>query len=560
MRFNDVKKQRCDVLVIGGGGAGLRAAIAARQAGADTLIVSKARVGYASNTTISKATIAVSGLGPVEDGPAVHEKDTLEGGRFLNDADLVRVMARRIGEEIRLLQSFGVGFARQGDGLKVIHTPGHSHARHVFAPNRVGSELTLPLRGHAAKIGARFAEGIFVTRLFTADNGVSGAAGVDATGCLRLFQAGAVVLATGGYAPIYLHNNNAAGLTGDGHILAFDAGVGLKDMEFVQFYPTASGPHGSRLVLYEVLVFQAGAILKNAQGEDILAKYGLKDPGCATRDRVARAIMQEIAEGRGIDGGVLMDFGDAADRLSEAARRQLPAYWKPADRVLRVCPTAHFCMGGIVVDPGMETALSGLFGAGEICAGMHGANRLGGNALAEVFVMGATAGQGAAARAKAKGIGVLDQAEVQAEKARLEAFGHGRRLRAGDLTGRLKEVMWRRASIMRSRQGLEEALGAIGQLGDQEADIAVNGPKDLRAGLEFGNLRRVAEMVCRAALMRAESRGAHFRSDYPDEDDDNWLASIVISGQAGQITPTHDKHSRAGAWPVDHGTQEGLGR
>jgi fumarate reductase (CoM/CoB) subunit A len=300
-------------------------------------------------------------------------------------------------------------------------------------------------------------------------------------------------------------------------------------MEFVQFYPTAAGRHGRRLVLYEALVFHAGAILRNAHGQDILAQYGLKDPIAATRDRVSRAIMQEIGDGRGLDGGVVMDFGKEAQRLPAMARRLLPRTWTPEEPKLRVSPTAHFCMGGVVADPGMETALCGLFVAGEVCGGLHGANRLGGNALAEIFVMGALAGSNAADRARTMGIGSLRPVETQDEKDRLEALGHAGRFDAEALSIRLKELMWRHASILRNRQGLEKALEAIGQLQSQETAVAVTNPKDLRAAVEFQNMRRVAETVCRAALMRRESRGAHFRSDFPDEDDENWLASIVIT-------------------------------
>jgi succinate dehydrogenase/fumarate reductase flavoprotein subunit len=535
MRFKGVKRDRCEVLVIGGGGAGLRAAVAARQEGAETLLVSKARVGYGNNTFISKATIAATGFGLSDDGPHVHEQDTFEGGRFLNDTELVRAMARQIPEEIRFLQACGVVFERKGEGLKVIHTPGHTHPRHVFVPSRVGGDLILPLRAHAMRVGVRFGERVFVSRLFTSENGIRGACGFDEAGDFRVYETGCVVLATGGFAQIYLHNNNAPGLTGDGHVLAFEAGVALRDMELVQFYPTALGKLGGRLLLYEGLVFQGGAILRNAHGEDILRKYGLKDPKAATRDRVSQVIMREVLEGRGVGGGVVMDLGELAGTMPESLRLLLPANWTPSQRELNVSPTTHFCMGGVMAGSDAATSLAGLFVAGEVCGGLHGANRLGGNALAEVFVMGAVAGRSAAARAKAIEAALLSESETDMEKARLEGLGVAGRLGTDECAGRLKQVMWQHGSIMRSGEGLRKALSTIERLGSEEQGIIVKGPRDLRACLEFRNMRRISEMVCRAALMRTESRGAHFRTDYPEEDDRNWLRRIVITEEEGGI-------------------------
>lgn len=535
MRFRGVKRDRCDVLVIGGGGAGLRASTAAREAGADTLLVSKARVGYGNNTFISKATIAATGFGRSDDGPHVHEKDTYEGGRFLNDAELVRVVARQIPEEIRFLQACGVVFEKIAERLRVIHTPGHTHPRHVTVPSRVGGDLILPLRAHAVKAGVRFGERVFVSKLLKSDNGLRGACGFDEAGNFRVYETGCVVLATGGAAQVYLHNSGAPGLTGDGHVLAFNAGVALRDMEFVQFYPTALGKLGGRVLLYEGLVFQGGAILRNAQGEDILGKYGLKDPKAATRDRVSRVITQEIVEGRGVGGGAVMDLGELAGDMPASLRLLLPANWTPSQKELSVSPTAHFCMGGVMAGPDAATSLPGLFVAGEVSGGVHGANRLGGNALAEVFVMGAVAGKGAAARAKATEVALLSEPEIHAEKARLEGLGVAEGVEAHECIETLKQVMWQHGSIIRSGEGLEKALSVIDGLGSEEAGIAVKDPRGLRASLEFRNMRRVSEMVCRAALMRTESRGAHFRTDHPMEEDRSWRRSIVIAKGDGGI-------------------------
>jgi succinate dehydrogenase/fumarate reductase flavoprotein subunit len=535
MRFRGVKRDRCDVFVIGGGGAGLRAAVAAREAGADTVLVSKARVGYSNNTFISKATIAATGFGLPDDDAHVHEKDTFESGRFLNDTRLVGVMARRIHDEIRFLQACGVLFHQQGKGLRVIHTPGHTYPRHVSVPSRRGGDLILPLRAHASNAGVRFGERIFVSKILTSDNEVRGVCGFDEAGDFRLCETGCVVLATGGFGQVYLHNNNAPGLTGDGHALALEAGVSLRDMEFVQFYPTALGKLGGRLLLYEGPVFEGGAILRNAQGEDILLKHGLKDPKLATRDRVSQVLTQEILEGRGVGGGVVMDLGKLAEAMPASLRMQLPANWTPSLRHLTVSPTTHFCMGGVIAGPDAATSLPGLFAAGEVCGGVHGANRLGGNALAEVFVMGAEAGASAAGLAKNIETAPPSELEIHAEKARLEDLGVPEGREAHECAQRLKQVMWQHGSIVRSGEGLQQALSAIEKLGSEEAGITVKSPRDLRAALEFRNMRLVSEMVCRAALMRTESRGAHFRVDFPEEDGRNWVKCIVLTKGEGGV-------------------------
>ena len=272
MKFRDTERFSCDVLVIGGGGAGLRSAIEAREAGAEVILVSKSRVGHANNTYIAKAVIAASGFADSDDDSESHLKDTIAGGSFLNDQDLVSLMTERAAEEILFLERCGVVFAKNEGRFQVSRISGHGYPRNVRGEHRTGSDLVLPLKRHAQEIGVRFADRVFVTRLLSSDNRIAGATGISDDGRFLVYQAGAVILATGGFGQAYLHTNNAAGITGDGHALAFDLGVGLKDMEFVQFYPTALGSLGSRLILYEALILDAGAILRNASGEDIAAK------------------------------------------------------------------------------------------------------------------------------------------------------------------------------------------------------------------------------------------------------------------------------------------------
>jgi len=519
----------CDVLIIGGGGAGLRAAIQAREKGVAVTVASKSRVGYGNNTYISKATFAVAtGSRDPRDNPDVHLRDSMISGRFINDRQLLNLVTDEAVGQIEFLQRCGVRFYERGSRIGVVPAPGHSYPRHVRTSDRSGRDLTLPLRAYAERIGVRFMERVFITRLISSGGRITGAAGIAQDGTFFPIAARSIVLATGGFAQSYLHNNNAAGMTGDGQALAFELDVPLKDMEFVQFYPTATGALGSRLFLYEAFVFQAGAVLRNALGDDIIAKYGLNDTMAMTRDRLTRAVMQEILEGRGVRGGLIVDLGSIPEEELAALDHLLPAARTAHDEELIVSPTAHFCMGGVSIDDHAETIVPGLFAAGEVCAGVHGANRLGGNALAEAFAMGGVAGERAAQRARETDQPDLPQKELSAEKERLESFFSERGKDLGELRHELKDVMWQKVGIIRGKDGLEKALEEIKGIGTSLKEVRIRDYRGLMRYLELEHMVLLSEMVCRSALLRTESRGAHYRSDYPDEDNDRWLKNIWI--------------------------------
>jgi len=519
----------CDVLIIGGGGAGLRAAIQAREKGVAVTVASKSRVGYGNNTYISKATFAVAtGSRDPRDNPDVHLRDSMISGRFINDRQLLKLVTDEAVGQIEFLQRCGVRFYERGSRIGVVPAPGHSYPRHVRTSDRSGRDLTLPLRAYAERIGVRFMERVFITRLISSGGRITGAAGIAQDGTFFPIAARSIVLATGGFAQSYLHNNNAAGMTGDGQALAFELDVPLKDMEFVQFYPTATGALGSRLFLYEAFVFQAGAVLRNALGDDIIAKYGLNDTMAMTRDRLTRAVMQEILEGRGVRGGLIVDLGSIPEEELAALDHLLPAARTAHDEELIVSPTAHFCMGGVSIDDHAETIVPGLFAAGEVCAGVHGANRLGGNALAEAFAMGGVAGERAAQRARETDQPDLPQKELSAEKERLESFFSERGKDLGELRHELKDVMWQKVGIIRGKDGLKEALEEIKGIGTSLKEVRIRDYRGLMRYLELEHMVLLSEMVCRSALLRTESRGAHYRSDYPDEDNDRWLKNIWI--------------------------------
>jgi fumarate reductase (CoM/CoB) subunit A len=526
----------CDILVIGGGGSGLRAAIEARERGADVTIVSKSRVGFGNNTFISKGTFAVTtGLGDSRDNPDVHTKDSIIGGRFINDQRLVKVVTQESGDQIAFLEKCGVKFFKRQGKIRLTHTPGHSFSRHVRGENQTGRDFTLPLREYARRIGVRFAEKIFITKIFTLRDRIAAATGITQDGRFLTFVATCMILATGGFAQVYLHNNNAAGMTGDGQALAFELGIPLMDMEFIQFYPTALNALGSRLFLYEAFILQAGAVLRNDKGDDIIAKYNLSDPMVMTRDRLTRAIMHEILESRDVDGGALINLSAVPEEKLNKLRHLLPTVAQPNKKEFIVSPTAHFCMGGIPIDEHAETIIPGLFAAGEVCAGVHGANRLGGNALTEVFTIGGIAGRMAAIKAGEIGRPDFPTTQVAEEKTRLESLLPSGNRDARGLRKDLKQLMWDKAGIIREKSGLQEALRRIKELTADLPRVQIRDGRGLIKYLELCNMLLLSEMVCRAALLRTESRGAHYRSDYPKEDNGKWLNNIIIHRQNSKM-------------------------
>ncbi len=526
MQLNHEEKFSSDVLVIGGGGAGLRAAIAARATGARVLMVSKFKIGQLTNTYISKGIIAASGLGKAEDNSDVHAEDIMIGGRFLNDPSKVAAITRQACSEIDFLQKCGAHFGMDGNNYALMHISGHSFPRHVFGENWKGSDIVLPLKRYAQDAGIKFLEHVFVTQLLTSDNCIAGACGVTQEGRFITFQASSIVLATGGYAHVFRNTNNVPGITGDGHALCYDIGVPLQDMEFVQFYPTARGKHGSRLLLNEKLLAQPGVALKNQNKEDILKKRGITDFLTVTRDQLAQVMMQEIREGI-----VVMDLEALSDEKAAQLAPLLPALWWKGQKIFPVLPTAHFCMGGVITDTTGKTGVRGLFAVGEVTAGAHGANRLGGNALAEIFTMGAVVGEAAGIDATASRVSAPIGTMVETEKLRLEKTFSTRGSSPENLIHELKEMMWENAGIIRQHTGLSQA---VNMLGNPCPEARITSPIELIRFLEFLNMRKVSRMICTAALERTESRGSHFRNDFPQEDNKRWRQNIIIQkGEAG---------------------------
>ncbi len=521
----------CDVLVIGGGGAGLRSAIAARKNNADVLLVSKYRLGRTTNTYISKSVIAASGWGEPDDNKESFIDDTIKGGRFLNEHSKVSVIAHRIGDEIAFLKDCGVHFGMQEGKPHLLKVPGHRYSRHVHGENWTGSDLIAPLIQVVRQKDIRTLDYVFISKLLKSGGRIAGAAGITPDGDFIIIRAKTVILATGGYAQIFLNTNNAYGITGDGLVLAYESGAALKDIEFIQFYPTATGKRGNKLLLYEKLLGQKGVFVRNKDGLDIIRKNGISDPMQINRDQLSRLIMKEIKSDPAGSQRIFLDLRDISEETAKTMTQLIPSAWWKGQKQFEITPTAHFCMGGLVSDQWGETSQKGLFAAGEVSAGAHGSNRLSGNALAEVFSWGSLVGSKAAERAADIVSPPPDMEEIENEIKRLEAMFSIQGMRPKDMIKDVKTLMWYKAGIIREKKELEEALE---RLREPVPQAAAETPADLIKVLEFRNMRLIAEMVCMAAIQRAESRGSHYRADYREENNLQWLKNILFrKGDAG---------------------------
>jgi succinate dehydrogenase/fumarate reductase flavoprotein subunit len=410
------KRFSCDVLVIGGGGAGLRSAIEASENGAKVIVVSKTKVGYGNNTIMSKAILASPGWGDINDNREVYLRDTVIGGRYINDQELVNALAGEAHRQPSVLEKYGAGFSKTDNKFDLLAIPGHTYARDVQGKTQIGKDYMLPLISYAGGKGVDFVDKVFITKLLTSNNRIAAATGISEDGDFIIFEARCVILATGGYSQIYFNTSNTPGINGDGLALAYDLGVPLKDMEFIQYYPTAAGKRGNNLLLYEGFLFN-GAVLRNGDNENILTKHGLNDPHKITRDLLAQTIFKEIRAGHDIEGGLLMDLSEVSEERLAQLKPMLPQGVAEKRKCI-VSPTTHHSMGGIVIDSGTQTALPGLYAVGEVCGGMHGANRLAGNALAEIFSMGGIAGRNGAINARESGAGSAPEDQIEEERER----------------------------------------------------------------------------------------------------------------------------------------------
>ena len=533
-----------DVVVIGAGGAGLRAAIAAAEAGARTALVCKSLLGKA-HTVMAEGGVAASfGNVSPEDNWQVHFQDTMFGGKYLNNWHMAELHAREAPERVRELEQWGGVFDRTPDRkMSQRAFGGHTHKRLVHIGDRTGLELIRTLQDKAVHSGIDVYMECTITRLLKDGERVCGAVGYwRATGEFTLFAARALVLATGGAGRCWQITSNSWECTGDGHALAYEAGAELIDMEFVQFHPTGMvWPPGVIGLLVTEAVRGEGGILRNAAGERFMERYDPKRLELSTRDVVSRAIFTEVKERRGTPhGGVFLDVSHLGD---ETVRTKLPSMYDQflelagvdiTREAMEVGPTCHYVMGGIRVDSETgQSSVEGLFAAGECSGGMNGANRLGGNSLSDLLVFGKRTGESAARYGAGAPESQIDEAQVTDGVAEMSRHLTG----PGDenpyrLHDELKVVMQEDAGIYRDAALLESAVGRITELERRaRAARAPSGSAAYNPGWnlcrDLRNMLVVSEAVARAALLRQESRGAHSRLDFPDFDD-YWAEHNIV--------------------------------
>jgi succinate dehydrogenase / fumarate reductase, flavoprotein subunit len=574
----DFETHSFDVVVVGAGGAGLRAAIEASLHGARTALVCKSLLGKA-HTVMAEGGIAAA-LGNVypEDNWQVHFRDTMRGGKLLCNWRMAQIHAQESPERVLELEEWGALFDRTPDG-RILQRDfgGHRFARLAHVGDRTGLEMIRMLQHRATQAEIAVFMECTIIRLLKDGDRIAGAFGYwRESGRFVSFEAPAVVLATGGIGKAYKITSNSWEYTGDGHALALWAGADLVDMEFVQFHPTGMvWPPSVRGILVTEGVRGDGGVLRNSEGERFMFRYvppmfraetaeteeeadrwytdrsARRTPDLLPRDEVARAINTEIKEGRGTPhGGVFLDI--ATRRDSESIKRRLPGMYHQflelADvditkEAMEVGPTCHYMMGGVRVDPETQAStVPGLFAAGEVAGGLHGANRLGGNSLSDLLVFGRRAGQYAAEYAA----GMESSPPVDAVQ--LEELAV-RALRPFDASGTenpytiqqdLQDCMQTLVGIIRTADELTKALEELAVLGERATRVRVEGHRQFNPGwhlaLDLDPLLAVSECITRAAAERTESRGAQTREDFPDTDPELGKLNVIVRMQDGQVT------------------------
>jgi succinate dehydrogenase / fumarate reductase flavoprotein subunit len=565
-----------DVLVIGAGGAGLRAAIEASAAGVRVGLICKSLLGKA-HTVMAEGGVAAA-LANVDerDNWMVHFADTMRGGQYLNNWRMAELHAKEAPDRVRELEAWGAVMDRTPDG-KILQRNfgGHRYPRLAHVGDRTGLEMIRTLQDHGIHQGIQVHMECTVTALLKDGGRIAGAFGYERTkGFFQLYRAKAVVLATGGIGRAFKITSNSWEYTGDGQALAYDAGAELMDMEFVQFHPTGMvWPPSVRGILVTEGVRGEGGVLRNNQGkrfmfDDIPPLYsgqtaadaeegwryvtGDKDarrpPELLTRDHVARCINREVKEGRGSPhGGVFLDISWIKEKMSNAPehiKKKLPSMYHQFKQLadidittepMEVGPTTHYVMGGVRVEgeTQMCPTVPGLFAAGEVAAGLHGANRLGGNSLSDLLVFGKLAGEYAAKWAKDNRQGtVADSDVVEAQRAALVAFDHQGGESPYKIQQDLQEVMQDKVGIIREENEMVQALEALEGFKRRAKNVSIDGNRHYNPGwhtaVDLHNMLVCSEAVARCAIARKESRGAQARSDYPDKDDGHSKFNHVV--------------------------------
>jgi succinate dehydrogenase / fumarate reductase flavoprotein subunit len=523
-----------DVLIIGAGGAGLRAAIEALAKGASVGVVCKSLLGKAHTVMAEGGIAAAMANVDAADGWKPHFRDTMRGGKFLNNWRMAQLHAQEAPDRVRELEQWGALFDRTDSGAILQRAfGGHTYKRLCHVGDRTGLEMIRTLQDHGVQLGFDVYMECTVTRLLTDGGRIAGAfAYWRENGRFIVFKAKSIVIATGGIGKAWPVTSNSWEYTGDGMTLAYEAGAELMDMEFVQFHPTGMvWPPGVQGLLVTEAVRGEGGILRNKLGERFMEKYDPKRMELSTRDVVARSIYTEVKEGRGTEhGGAYLDI---SHKPAEYVKKKLPSMYHQFKELadvditkgpMEVGPTCHYMMGGIRVDA--ETAqstLPGLFAAGEAAAGLHGSNRLGGNSLSDLLVFGRRAGLAAADYAKQVSSPGLVIAQIEeAEKELLGPFSNTGSESPYAVHRDLQTVMQSLVGIFRAEEDLKKAFAELEDLKARAAKASVEGSRLFNPGWhlarELKSMLTVSEAVALSALARTESRGAHSRIDYPNYD------------------------------------------
>lgn len=520
-----------DVLVIGGGAAGLTAAIEARSKGAAVTILSKSKNGYSGNSIISGAYLSLlSSRHNRTDSHALFFKDIIKSGKEVNDPRQVARFVEDSAWVLEKLSGHGVAFSRADDRYLIKKIGGHSVGRTYptdfsgYPYLTRGLSITAPLLNKAREAGVRIIDFSPVIGILVNDGRVCGAAAIDKKGD-RILQIGcrSLILAAGGGGRIFLKSDNTRDITGDSYALAWEAGARIRDMEFVQFYPAMmSAP--ARLTISSAL-FSEGAALVNAHGEHFMHRYD-RSNNLATRDIMSRAAYSEISEGRGKDGCIFVDCTKVSKQIlernfSDLCKRLINVGIDPLKNLIPVSPATHFFMGGVVVNSKGETTVPGLLACGEAVGGLHGANRLGGAALSETVVTGVTAGETAAGNSAGKTI------IPSSPGFEIEPFRYGA-LSVGELKRSVRELMWNNLAIVRSGDSIKTARSGLEAIKLNLSQAAIENIQDLASFYELKNMLTVSILITEGADIRCESRGAHYRTDYPDTDDQAHRGNVYL--------------------------------
>ena len=537
----EIKTISTDVLIIGSGGAGSRAAIEVDDAGLKAIIVSKGLSFRSGCTGMAEGGYnAVFKTVDKDDSIEAHIHDTLKGGSYLNDKKLVDILVNESPKRLIDLENYGALFDRQESG-QIDQRPfgGQTYRRTCYQGDRTGAELLNALKEEIIKRDIECIEEVMITSLVTDGEQVIGATGLNLKdSSLIYFKAKSVILASGGAGQLYPVTSNTFQKNGDGFAIAYRAGANLVDMEQIQFHPTGMvAPESKKGVLVTEAVRAEGGKLINKDGERFMSKYAPEKMELATRDVVARSIYQEIIEGRGTEkGGVYLDISHLDDDYIDEKLETMVLQFENVGVDIKhgpieVAPTAHHFMGGLKINTDASTSLKNLFGAGEVCGGVHGANRLGGNALADTQVFGKIAGESASIAAKTTELKTNEE-QVAEEASRIENLIKKGTIKPQEFKENIKKLMWEKVAIVREEKTLNEALRQLQEMQKDLEKLDVSDKKQyntsLVTALEVINMVEICILTVKSAILRRESRGAHFRSDFP-ETKDEWKKSIIFN-------------------------------